>query len=271
MGGGRKRDGSTARRHRDAREHSRRPGARHRPSAPGPAGPAPPAPGGFWELGRWAAGGGGGAQPGPFAPGGGVKGGALPPGGAGFFGWMIVMDPPRHTKLRKLVSWGFTPRVIRQLEEAVRVQARRIVDAVAPKGACDFVEEIAAALPLRIICDMMGIPEADHRRIFELTNVILGVGDPEYATSQEGHPHAERPRGLRRRWPALLPRRQSRPTRDPRDVRGALPPASRHPRDRAARHAGVVLHPRHQAHAGGLHAPEAGGVSEEATPRRRRR
>jgi methyl-branched lipid omega-hydroxylase len=64
-------------------------------------------------------------------------------------------------------------------------QARHIVDAVAPKGACDFVEEIAAALPLRIICDMMGIPESDHRRIFELTNVILGIGDPEYGTTME--------------------------------------------------------------------------------------
>jgi len=102
-----------------------------------------------------------------------------------FFGSMINMDAPRHTKLRKLVSAGFTPRTIKQVEESVRAQARRIVDAVAPKGACDFVEEVAAALPLRIICDMMGIPEMDHRRIFELTNIILGVGDPEYASTRE--------------------------------------------------------------------------------------
>ncbi len=100
-----------------------------------------------------------------------------------FFGSMINMDAPRHTKLRKLVSAGFTPRTIRQLEEGVRAQAQRIVDAVAPKGTCDFVEEVAAALPLRIICDMMGIPESDHRRIYELTNVILGVGDPEYGST----------------------------------------------------------------------------------------
>ena len=102
-----------------------------------------------------------------------------------FFGSMINLDAPRHTKLRKLVSAGFTPRTITQVEQAVRAQARRIVDAVAPRGACDFVEEVAAALPLRIICDMMGIPEADHRRIFELTNIILGVGDPEYGSSRE--------------------------------------------------------------------------------------
>ena len=102
-----------------------------------------------------------------------------------FFGSMINMDAPRHTKLRKLVSAGFTPRTINQVEQAVRTQAKRIVDAVANKGTCDFVGEVAAALPLRIICDMMGIPEADHRRIFELTNLILGVGDPEYASSRE--------------------------------------------------------------------------------------
>src|SRR5438034_8854231 len=58
---------------------------------------------------------------------------------------------------------------IARVQQAVRAQARWIVDAVAPKGACDFVEEVAAALPLRIICDMMGIPDAHHRRIFERT------------------------------------------------------------------------------------------------------
>ena len=102
-----------------------------------------------------------------------------------FFGSMINMDAPRHTKLRRLVSAGFTPRTLKQVEQSVRTQARRIVDAVAPKGTCDFIEEVAAALPLGIICDMMGIAEADHRRIFELTNIILGVGDPEYASSRE--------------------------------------------------------------------------------------
>jgi cytochrome P450 len=102
-----------------------------------------------------------------------------------FFGSMINMDHPRHTKLRKLVNRGFTPRVIASLEERVHGTARRIVDAVAPKGGCDFVEEIAAALPLKIICDMMGIPEADNRRMFELSNTILGIGDPEFGTTMD--------------------------------------------------------------------------------------
>jgi len=100
-----------------------------------------------------------------------------------FFGSMINMDSPRHTKLRKLVNRGFTPRVITSLEETVRSTARRIVRDIAPKGSCDFVEEVAAALPLKIICDMMGIPEDDNRRMFELSNVILGVGDPEFGVT----------------------------------------------------------------------------------------
>jgi cytochrome P450 len=102
-----------------------------------------------------------------------------------FFGSMINMDAPRHTKLRKLVNRGFTPRMVASLEDTVRQQARRIVETVAPKGACDFVEEIAAALPLKIICDMMGIPESDNRRMFELSNTILGIGDPEYGTTMD--------------------------------------------------------------------------------------
>ena len=102
-----------------------------------------------------------------------------------FFGSMINLDAPRHTKLRLLVNKGFTPRTVARVEEMVRTRARKIVDAVSPRGACDFVTDIAAALPLEIICEMMGIPDSDHRRIFELTNAILGVGDPEYATTIE--------------------------------------------------------------------------------------
>jgi cytochrome P450 len=71
------------------------------------------------------------------------------------------------------------------VEQTVRDKARRIVDAVCEKGECDFVSEIAAALPLEIICEMIGIPPSDYRRIFELTNLILGVGDPEYVTTIE--------------------------------------------------------------------------------------
>jgi cytochrome P450 len=97
-----------------------------------------------------------------------------------FFGSMINMDDPRHGRLRRIVSRGFTPRALARLEEDVQRRARQTIDRVLDKGSCDFVAEIAAPLPLEIICDMMGIPESQTGFVFEKTNVILGLGDPEY-------------------------------------------------------------------------------------------
>ena len=97
-----------------------------------------------------------------------------------FFGSFISMDDPRHARLRRIVSRGFTPKALGDLESDVQRRARETVDAVIEKGECDFVTEIAAPLPLGIICDMMGIPESQTRFVFEKTNLILGLGDPEY-------------------------------------------------------------------------------------------
>jgi cytochrome P450 len=97
-----------------------------------------------------------------------------------FFGSMINMDDPKHGRLRRIVSRGFTPRALGRLEHDVQRRAKQTIDRVIEKGACDFVTEIAAPLPLEIICDLMGIPESQTRFVFEKTNVILGLGDPEY-------------------------------------------------------------------------------------------
>ena len=97
-----------------------------------------------------------------------------------FFGSMINMDDPRHARLRRIVSRGFTPRMLKQVEEDVQRVATRIVDDVLPMGECDFVTEVAARLPLEIICNMMGVPASQHATVFEKSNVILGAGDPEY-------------------------------------------------------------------------------------------
>ena len=118
-----------------------------------------------------------------FISGKGVNIGDMPVEISEFFGSMISMDDPRHSKLRGIVNRGFTPKMVTSLGDTVRVKAREIVDHIAPLGECDFVQEIAAALPLQIICDMMGIPASHYRRVFELTNTILGVGDPEYVNS----------------------------------------------------------------------------------------
>lgn len=97
-----------------------------------------------------------------------------------FFGSMISMDDPRHARLRRLVSPGFTPRMLKKLEESVDEQAKLIVDEIAERGECDFVVDVAARLPLRIVCDLMGIPHSEIQRVFDNTNIILGAGDPEF-------------------------------------------------------------------------------------------
>ncbi len=97
-----------------------------------------------------------------------------------FFGSMLNMDDPKHARLRKIVSRGFTPRVLQQVEDSVAAQATKIVDDIAAKGSCDFVREVAARLPLAIICDMMGIPEDKYDIVFQQSNIILSNGDPEY-------------------------------------------------------------------------------------------
>ena len=103
-----------------------------------------------------------------------------PPEFSEFFGSMIVMDDPRHARLRRIVSRSFTPGMLRKVEADVERAAGEVIDAVADKGRCDFVTDIAAALPLKIICDMMGIPPSEYRFVFDRTNIILGAGDPEY-------------------------------------------------------------------------------------------
>ena len=98
---------------------------------------------------------------------------------------MLMMDPPNHTKLRLLVNKGFTPRMIGRLDEHIREIAKAIVDEVASRGECDFVVEVAAQLPLRVIVEMMGVPDADRPKIFEWTNRLIGSEDPEYNVSRD--------------------------------------------------------------------------------------
>lgn len=104
---------------------------------------------------------------------------------AEYFGSMIVMDDPRHQRLRSIVSRAFTPKVVARIEASVRDRAHQLVTSMManhPDRRADLVSEIAGPLPLQIICDMMGIPEDDHQKIFHWTNVILGFGDPDLAT-----------------------------------------------------------------------------------------
>src|SRR5688500_13401529 len=91
---------------------------------------------------------------------------------------MLMMDPPRHTRYRLLVNKGFTPRMVNQLEPHVRDLMNKIIDRVIEKGEADFVVDIAAELPLAVICEMMGVPEADWHKIFDWSNRMIGSSDP---------------------------------------------------------------------------------------------
>jgi len=111
---------------------------------------------------------------------------------AEYFGSMIVLDDPRHQRLRSIVSRAFTPKVVARIEASVRERAHRLVTSMIanhPDGQADLVSELAGPLPLQVICDMMGIPEEDHQRIFHWSNVILGVGDPDLTIDPEEFVH----------------------------------------------------------------------------------
>ena len=109
---------------------------------------------------------------------------------------IITMDPPRHVKMRLLVNKGFTPRAVNALEPEIRRITNQILDNIAGRSECDFVLEVASQLPLAVICGMMGIEQKDWPLMFELTNKVLGSGDPEYQTdipeAERGTPAASR-------------------------------------------------------------------------------
>lgn len=99
---------------------------------------------------------------------------------------MLYTDPPKHTRYRLLVNKGFTPRMIGLLEQYLTHRATLIVDNVIERGECDFVEDLSAELPLQAIADIMGVPQEDRRLLFEWSNKMIGVDDPEYQTDDNG-------------------------------------------------------------------------------------
>jgi cholest-4-en-3-one 26-monooxygenase len=98
---------------------------------------------------------------------------------------MLNMDPPQHGKFRKLVSLGFTPRVISFLEPRIRMVTNQILDGIAKRGECDFVTSVAAELPLQVIAELIGIPMEDRHKVFDWSNRLIGFDDPDFATSPE--------------------------------------------------------------------------------------
>ena len=104
----------------------------------------------------------------------------LPPEFNEYFGSMISMDDPRHARLRRIVSRAFTPKMIKKFEDDVQVAAAVIVDDLLKIGPCDFVQHVSARLPLKIICQMMGIGDEHYDMVLRNTNIILSGADPEF-------------------------------------------------------------------------------------------
>ena len=98
---------------------------------------------------------------------------------------MLNMDPPLHTRYRRLVNKGFTPRMVRDLEESIHRSTDAIIDEVIEKGEADFVTEISAELPLQVIAELLGVPQEDRHRMFEWSNRMVGNEDPEYQGQAE--------------------------------------------------------------------------------------
>ncbi len=109
----------------------------------------------------------------------------MPPEMVDYFSGMISTDNPRHARLRRIVSAAFTPRRVRAIEDDIEQVAKDVVAEVAARGECDFVTDVAAKLPLRVICEMMGVDPADEDDVFRCSNIILSNGDSEYVPEGE--------------------------------------------------------------------------------------
>lgn len=97
-----------------------------------------------------------------------------------YFGSMISMDDPRHARLRRIVSRAFTPKMIKKFEDDVQRTAASIVDDLLVAGPCDFVQHVSARLPLKIICEMMGVGDEHYSMVLKNTNIILSGADSEF-------------------------------------------------------------------------------------------
>jgi cytochrome P450 len=97
----------------------------------------------------------------------------------------IAMDPPRHTKIRRLVASAFTPKQLARIDDHIVANARRIVDDIAGRGQIDFVSDVAALVPMHNICDMVGIPEEHRRTIAYESQFPDGWRDPRLLQGAE--------------------------------------------------------------------------------------
>jgi cholest-4-en-3-one 26-monooxygenase len=99
---------------------------------------------------------------------------------------LLNMDPPQHTKLRGIVSRGFTPRAIGNLRDTLAERARRIVATALESGTGDFVQDVACELPLQAISELIGVPQEDRGKIFSWSNRMIGYDDQPPGEESDG-------------------------------------------------------------------------------------
>ena len=103
----------------------------------------------------------------------------------------VTKDPPEYNRIRRLISAGFTPRMVGRLEDQIRTRTERILDDAADRGEVDFVSDIAYQLPMHVIADIVGIPEADRPEVFRITDLIMRSADPYQQVSKQERREAE--------------------------------------------------------------------------------
>lgn len=106
---------------------------------------------------------------------------------------MLDTDPPRHSKLRKLITPEFTPKAVQVYDTRIRELFADILDAALEREEVDFVADVSAALPMRVFAEILGVPESDHRRLVDIGDRILGASDPEFAPVEDREQYAHLP------------------------------------------------------------------------------
>jgi len=98
---------------------------------------------------------------------------------------IIGMDPPEHHDFRGIVAKAFTPKMINRLEDALQAETKRVIGGLRDRERCDFVPEVAARIPMWAISELMGVPEGDRQRLYELSHALIDDQDPEVAPTPE--------------------------------------------------------------------------------------
>jgi cytochrome P450 len=145
-----------------------------------------------------------------FVPEAGIEPAPTPP-----FRHLLDMDPPEHGEYRALVSRRFTPRGVRELEPQIDAIAKKVLDDVTGRDACDFVIDISSKIPLAVIAELLGVPHQDWEQLFQWTNETIGGSDPEFQQGTSTQETLDRARlGLFQYFSDMVAERIKHPTND---------------------------------------------------------